>query len=617
MIVVEELLLPISEDKPCGADLRYDPVYAEIKEARREEEDLNQGAWKTEVKVADFAKVISLTTTTLKKKSKDLQIAGWLTEALLRKEGFAGLAAGLKLEHALLDKFWDKIYPLIEEGEDEGERDLEPRAAPLTWLTLKWVVDPIKNVPLNQEGHGLNLYNESRKVPYEEETKTAEQKKKREAILKEGKLQPEIFDKSFAATPKKFYVALEADLNACVTNLAALSTICDEKFGNDSNCPTFNKVKASLEDVRHQARAFLAKKREIEPDPVEEKPPEEAAAAGPEGAAEGAPAEGGGAYSATGPAISFTVPQSSESAGRRDLVAKVAEAAAALRQREPYSPAPYLMMRGLRWGDLRIAAALSDPNMLDAPPTEIRQQIKRLALAEKWKQLLDTAEAVMALPCSRAWLDLQRFVVEACVALGSDYDAIAVAIRSELRCLLRDVPQLLDATLMDDTPAANAKTREWLKGILEEPGGSPPVNGAGSLPLEDSPPPAMRWQKKYLDSSTLAKEALRMGQADKAIDIMNQELGRQRSARGRFQRRIQFVELCQAAGKDAIVQPMLDDMIATIDAHKLEEWEDKTQIASALITIMRASKKIQADAKEKQKYFERICRLDPAQALGV
>ena len=60
--------------------------------------------------------------------------------------------------------------------------------------------------------------------------------------------------------------------------------------------------------------------------------------------------------------------------------------------------------------------------MLEAPPTEIRQQIKRLALAEKWKELLEAAEAVMALPCSRAWLDLQRFVVEACVALGRNYD---------------------------------------------------------------------------------------------------------------------------------------------------------------------------------------------------
>src|SRR5579862_3619896 len=127
----------------------------------------------------------------------------------------------------------------------------------------------------------------------------------------------------------------------------------------------------------------------------------------------------------------------------------------------------------------------------------------------------------MALPCSRAWLDLQRFVIEACVALGSSYDAIAVAIRSELRCLLRDLPHLLDATLMDDTPAANAKTREWLQQILSEPGGG--AAPQPDVPVED---PALRWQKKFVDSTVLAKEALRVGQPEKAIDIMNQELSR-------------------------------------------------------------------------------------------
>jgi type VI secretion system protein ImpA len=274
------------------------------------------------------------------------------------------------------------------------------------------------------------------------------------------------------------------------------------------------------------------------------------------------------------------------------------------------------MMRGLRWGDLRTAAAKSDPAMLEAPPTEVRQHIKRLAINEKWKELLEAAEEVMALPCSRAWLDLQRFVVEACVALGRNYDPIAVAIRSELRCLLRDVPQLLEATLMDDTPAANNETRKWLGEILKEPadGGSPGLAAENSF--DTSNDDGARWQKQFVDSHLLAKEALRIGQPDKAIEIMSQELNRQRSARGRFQRRVQFVELCVAAGKDAIVQPMLDDLIATIDTYKLEEWEDKTVMASALVTIVRASKKIQSNAAEKQKYFERVCRLDPVQALN-
>jgi len=611
MIAVEELLLPISEDKPSGVDLRYDKVYADIKEARREDEDLKQGAWQTALKVADFPKVISLTTTALKKQSKDLWLAAWLTEAVLRKDGFGDFALALTLSQRLLEKFWDTLYPEIDEG------DLEMRAAPLKWVGLTLAdqvhTDSIRNSPVTRDGHSLILYNESRQVVTEEQAlKAQDQKKKRDAQLKEGKLPPEVFDKSFSETPKAFYVALEKNLNASVDNLAALGALCDEKFGDES--PSFGQLKTALEEVRHLVKGLLAKKREIEPDPVVvAPPPEEAPVAEGEENGEATPSDGQDTRTAPTTSITFSSAQSSETPARRELVEKVAAVAAAIRHKEPYNPAPYLMMRGLRWGDLRTAAAQSDPAMLEAPPTEIRQQIKRLALQEKWKELLETAEAVMALPCSRGWLDLQRFVIEACVALGRNYDDIAVAIRSELRCLLRDLPHLLEATLMDDTPAANSKTRDWLREVLTEPGGGASATQT-DFPLDE--PQALRWQKKFVDANALAREALRIGQADKAIDIMNQELSRQRSARGRFQRRLQFVEICVAAGKDAIVQPMLDDMIATIDAHKLEEWEDKTYLASALITIMRTSKKIQADAKEKQKYFERICRLDPAQALN-
>ena len=158
---------------------------------------------------------------------------------------------------------------------------------------------------------------------------------------------------------------------------------------------------------------------------------------------------------------------SAEPLDRGDAVNSVARAAAFLRKREPQSPAPYLMMRGLRWGELRAAAKLGDATLLEAPPTELRQQLKRLALTQKWSELLDLGENSMALPCSRAWLDLQRLVVEALTGLGNEYAPIAVAIRSELRALLTDLPELLDASLLDDTAAANPETRAWLKQLLQ------------------------------------------------------------------------------------------------------------------------------------------------------
>jgi type VI secretion system protein ImpA len=273
-------------------------------------------------------------------------------------------------------------------------------------------------------------------------------------------------------------------------------------------------------------------------------------------------------------------------------------------------------LRGLRWGELRAALATQDAMQLEAPPTDVRRQIKALALAGRWKDLIETAETLMGLPCSRAWLDLQRLVVDACVALGPAYQTIAIAIQSELRALVRECPQVLELTLMDDTPAANGDTQTWLKGLTAEPETATP-KPLPAQPLTLDGDPSAGWQQKNVDAFQLAVQALRSGQEQKAFELLHAEIQRQRSGRGRFERRLQLVQLCMTTGKEAIMQPFLDDLLAAVENHKLEEWEDREKLAAALATILKASKKIQGDAKEKQKMFDRICRLDPVQALQV
>src|SRR6476620_913065 len=94
---IDALLQPIEGDNPSGESLRYSGIYDEISEARRADDGLSQGAWKTETKVADFARVIDIAVSALTERAKDLQIAAWLTEALTAQHGFAGLRDGLKL----------------------------------------------------------------------------------------------------------------------------------------------------------------------------------------------------------------------------------------------------------------------------------------------------------------------------------------------------------------------------------------------------------------------------------------------------------------------------------------------------------------------------------------
>ena len=102
-----DLLNPISPDRPAGENLWYAPVYDKIKEARREEEDKPQGDFKTERKTADWPLTAKLIGEALATKTKDLQLAVWLAEAMLRREGIAGLRDTLDLLRGLLENFWD------------------------------------------------------------------------------------------------------------------------------------------------------------------------------------------------------------------------------------------------------------------------------------------------------------------------------------------------------------------------------------------------------------------------------------------------------------------------------------------------------------------------------
>ena len=102
---------------------------------------------------------------------------------------------------------------------------------------------------------------------------------------------------------------------------------------------------------------------------------------------------------------------------------------------------------------------------------------------------------------------------------------------------------------------------------------------------------------------------------DRAFDLLGQEIARQKSGRAKFHGTLQLIKLCAEAGKEAIAQPYLDDLTSSIEAHKLDDWEAPELVADALATVMKMSKKVQGNAAERQKLYDRICRLDPVIAL--
>jgi type VI secretion system protein ImpA len=117
-----------SDANPSGSNLRYSQIYADIREARREEDATAQGEWTHAIKTANYSIVVKLATDALARQSKDLQIAVWLVDAATRCNGFEALVEGLDFVRTLLEEYWETIYPQLEDG------DPELRAAPLAWL---------------------------------------------------------------------------------------------------------------------------------------------------------------------------------------------------------------------------------------------------------------------------------------------------------------------------------------------------------------------------------------------------------------------------------------------------------------------------------------------------
>jgi len=127
---LDTLLAPLSPDAPCGASLRHDAVFTEIRLLREEDDPaLPMRQWERPLKRADWPRIERLCTEMLSTRSKDLQLASWLAESWMRQRGFAGLLHGLRLVDALLRRYWEQLHPMIG---DDGDSDA--RLAPLEWL---------------------------------------------------------------------------------------------------------------------------------------------------------------------------------------------------------------------------------------------------------------------------------------------------------------------------------------------------------------------------------------------------------------------------------------------------------------------------------------------------
>jgi type VI secretion system protein ImpA len=324
----EALVAPLPGDQPGGSPRAYMQLRAQLEELRREERpedyDENDPRRPAVLKRADWAGVVDLTRQTLLETSKDLRVAGYLAEALVRQHGFAGLRDGMRLLRELVERCWDFLNPPVDE-----DGDLSGRYEPLEAM-------------LDKPVGGLRLPTTLRQVPLLFGTDGQrfnylewKQSQEGDEALKEA------VDKALHATPPETSDTLLADLQESQEELGKLVEVLENKIG--SSAPKLLQIRDAVSDCTGLVRHVLKNTESLRP------------TAGPE-----ADISTGEIRPAAEPGALVT---------RADVLRRLREAADVLQRLEPHSPIPYLVRRAVELGELPfpqlIRALIRDANVLN------------------------------------------------------------------------------------------------------------------------------------------------------------------------------------------------------------------------------------------------------------
>src|SRR5882724_11132519 len=103
--LVEELLAPVSPEKPCGPDLSYDPRFEALEAILKGKPEVEMGEFKRPAEPPDWGDLKNKSTKFLEE-SKHLRVALMACCSWLKTGGLAGFLDGLQLVRGLVEQYW-------------------------------------------------------------------------------------------------------------------------------------------------------------------------------------------------------------------------------------------------------------------------------------------------------------------------------------------------------------------------------------------------------------------------------------------------------------------------------------------------------------------------------
>jgi type VI secretion system protein ImpA len=246
---LESLLAPIPGPAPFGADPRSDTAptspYQLVKDARYAAADAERGLERGFAEAADAKRaeasakqswplILASGTALIASTAKDLEVAAWVTEALLRLHRIAGLRDGLLLIEGLVNQYWDGLFPLPDED------GLETRLAPLAGLSggeaEGRLIHPLKQVPLTEGDDPPPI------AYWQYENLSGVRSDK-----PDGGVTAADFSNRLQRSSAQFVRDLIDDAQACLDAVTRLDGALAAHCGNES--PSFSRLRETLSDI--------------------------------------------------------------------------------------------------------------------------------------------------------------------------------------------------------------------------------------------------------------------------------------------------------------------------------------------------------------------------------
>ena len=144
MVDVQQLLTAVSPDSPSGEDLEYDAAFLELERTAQGQPERQMGDSVLPAEPPDWRQVRERSVE-LFARSKDLRIANYHLQSSIALDGVGGLSQALQLIQALLQQFWDSLYPVLD-AEDDNDPTFRINA--LAGISAEPVVRLLWDMPL-------------------------------------------------------------------------------------------------------------------------------------------------------------------------------------------------------------------------------------------------------------------------------------------------------------------------------------------------------------------------------------------------------------------------------------------------------------------------------------